>query len=124
MPKKTFGHYLYSLRKIKGFTQKDLAKKAKIEFTYLSKLETNRNARPKEETIKHLSKALTLSEEERLKLYTFAKRLPPELEAAALKPHVIEILQTIQSFSEKDLLRILAGLKRRNRRPEHSLILA
>lgn len=115
MTQETFGHYLYELRKKRNLTQKDLAKKTSIEVTYLSKLESNRSVQPKEETIEGLSKALDLSEEERMKLYSLAKRLPPELEDLAVKPLGLQVLRAARDLSDSQLREMLEDIKRRKK---------
>lgn len=111
--KETFGHYLYELRKKRQLTQKELAKKARVEVTYLSKLESNRSAQPKEETLENISKALDLIDEERLKLYSLAKRLPPELEDVAVKPLGLEVLRAARDLSDSQLRDLVEEIKRR-----------
>jgi transcriptional regulator with XRE-family HTH domain len=46
------------LRQGKGLTQVELAKKAKVERTYLTKLETGVKANPSLDILKRLAKAL------------------------------------------------------------------
>jgi len=115
MIRETFGHYLYELRKNRSLTQKDLAKTTRIEVTYLSKLESNRSVQPKEETIESISKALGLNEAERLKLYSLAKRLPPELEDLAVKPLGLEVLRAARDLSDSQLREMLEDIKRRKK---------
>ncbi|MBL1209631.1 helix-turn-helix transcriptional regulator [Geminocystis sp. GBBB08] len=71
-----FGILIKEARKQKGYTQRDLAKKLGIDFTYLSKLENNRpDYAPKEELIRKLADCLDLEENE---LIFLAGRIPSE----------------------------------------------
>lgn len=54
----TFAERIRTLRKEADFTQRDLAEKVKIDFTYLSKLENGRGDPPAEDTIRRMAEAL------------------------------------------------------------------
>jgi XRE family transcriptional regulator, regulator of sulfur utilization len=55
---KRLSRVLQELREARGLTQAELAKQAKIERTYLTKLETGAKANPTLATLKRLAKAL------------------------------------------------------------------
>jgi transcriptional regulator with XRE-family HTH domain len=55
---KRLSRVLRELRKAKGLSQLELAEKAKIERTYLTKLETGAKANPTLATLKRLATAL------------------------------------------------------------------
>ncbi len=79
-----FGNSIRQARKELKFSQRELAKLLKIDFTYLSKLENNRaDYAPKEEVIRGLAKHLKLNEEE---LIFLAGRIPQQ-EEDLLKQH-------------------------------------
>ena len=79
-----FGKLIRQARKVKGYSQRDLAKVLGIDFTYLSKLENNRaDYAPKEEVIRGLARNLDLDEEE---LIFLAGRIPHQ-EEELLKKH-------------------------------------
>ncbi|MCC0176339.1 helix-turn-helix transcriptional regulator [Waterburya agarophytonicola K14] len=79
-----FGKLIRQARKDRKFSQRELAKLLKIDFTYLSKLENNRaDYAPKEEVIRGLAKHLKLNEEE---LIFLAGRIPHQ-EEDLLKQH-------------------------------------
>ena len=83
-----FGKLIRQARKDQKFSQRELAKLLKIDFTYLSKLENNRaDYAPKEEVIRSLAKHLKLDEEE---LIFLAGRIPHQ-EADLLKQHYKEM---------------------------------
>jgi transcriptional regulator with XRE-family HTH domain len=71
-----FGTLIKQARKDKGYSQRELAKKLGVDFTYLSKLE-NDSAKyaPKEDVIRKLAHYLSLEEK---KLVFLAGRIPTE----------------------------------------------
>ncbi|ACK69904.1 transcriptional regulator, XRE family [Gloeothece citriformis PCC 7424] len=71
-----FGQIIRQARKDKGLSQRELAERLGLDFTYLSKLENNRaDYAPKEEVIRVLAQNLELNEEELLFL---AGRIPQQ----------------------------------------------
>lgn len=79
-----FGELIRQARKKQKYSQRELAKLLKIDFTYLSKLENNRaDYAPKEEVIRGLAKHLSLNEEQ---LIFLAGRIPQQ-EEDLLKQH-------------------------------------
>ena len=79
-----FGQLIRQARKDKSYSQRELAKLLKLDFTYLSKLENNRaDYAPKEEVIRGLARHLDLDEEE---LIFLAGRIPHR-EEDLLKQH-------------------------------------
>ena len=79
-----FGKLIRQARKNKGYSQRELAKLLKVDFTYLSKLENNRaDYAPKEEVIRSLARHLNLNPEE---LIFLAGRIPQN-QAELLKQH-------------------------------------
>lgn len=72
----SFGHLIRQARKNKGYSQRELAEKLKLDFTYLSKLENNRaDYAPKEEVIRSLAVHLDLDAEE---LIFLSGRIPQD----------------------------------------------
>lgn len=79
-----FGKLIRQARKDKGYSQRELAKLLKLDFTYLSKLENNRaDYAPKEEVIRGLACHLDLDQEQ---LIFLAGRIPHQ-EEDLLKQH-------------------------------------
>ena len=75
----TFGERLRELRKAKNLSQRVLADKVGINFTYLSKVESEKldfAQYPSEELIRKLAKALEADVDELLLL---AKKIPPDI---------------------------------------------
>ena len=71
-----FGRYLRELRKRAGLSQRDLAQRAGIDFTYLSKIENGRVDPPGEQTMRALATALGADAET---LLARARKLPRDL---------------------------------------------
>jgi transcriptional regulator with XRE-family HTH domain len=81
----TFGQRLKELRKERSLSQKALAKKVAINFTYLSKIENERldfAQFPSEELICKLAVALEADEDE---LLILAKKVPPKIRERVLE---------------------------------------
>ena len=75
----TFGERLRELRKAKNLSQRALGDKVGINFTYLSKVESEKldfAQYPSEELIRKLAKALGADEDELLLL---AKKIPTDI---------------------------------------------
>lgn len=64
------------MRKEKGLSQKDLAERVDIDFTYLSKIETGSAAPPAEDTILRLADVLRADAD---KLILLAGKVPKDL---------------------------------------------
>ncbi len=58
MPSKRLGRVLRTLREEKGWTQEELAGKARVARSYLTKLETDARVNPTIAVLKRLAKAL------------------------------------------------------------------
>ena len=63
---KTFGQALRELRRSKGVSQRDLAEKVGVDFSYISKLENDRHPPPAADTIVKICKALGVAPDELL----------------------------------------------------------
>jgi transcriptional regulator with XRE-family HTH domain len=95
-----FGQRLRELRKAKGLSQKDLAGKVDIDFTYLSKVENGRMSPPSEKTILALAKALNTDSDELLAL---ANKIPSDL-AKNMDLETIKLLRSVttQRYTSDD----------------------
>ena len=97
----TFGQTLRSLRRALPLTQRDLAAKVGIDFTYLSKLENDRDAPPGEDTIRRLALALHSDAEY---LLAAAGKMPPELKQRATNdPRFAMLLRRLADLPEAQL---------------------
>ncbi len=75
----TFGDKIRELRKAKNLSQRDLAAKVKVNFTYISKIENERldfGDYPSDELIRKLAKALGADADE---LLILAKKVPESI---------------------------------------------
>lgn len=75
----TFGQRIRELRQAKGLTQRELARKAGISFTYVSKLETGTMTPPRHKVIQSLAKILVASDKETDDLFGLAGKIPHDL---------------------------------------------
>ena len=64
----TFGEKLRELRRQAGLTQRDLAEKVGLDFSYISKVENDRNPPPAADTIVKICEALEMPAESLLAL--------------------------------------------------------
>ena len=77
----TFGERIKALRRQSELTQRALAQKAGIDFTYLSKIENDRlEHTPSLKTLRDLARALDVDE---LELMDYADKVPPVLQEIA-----------------------------------------
>jgi transcriptional regulator with XRE-family HTH domain len=60
---KTFGQTLRDLRRSKGFSQRELADKVGVDFSYISKVENDRLPPPAADTIVNICQVLGVPEE-------------------------------------------------------------
>jgi transcriptional regulator with XRE-family HTH domain len=74
----TFGQYVRHQREAQKMTLTELARRAKVSTTYLSRIEREREDPPLDYRISALASALSLPLDD---LYTAARRLPPDLRA-------------------------------------------
>lgn len=88
----TFGQYLRQLRKAKGVSQRELAEKSGIDFTYLSKLETGVRPPPSAKTVVALANVLDADIDE---LLGAAKKIPSNL-LERVDSEIIRMLRSSQ----------------------------
>ncbi|NJO93347.1 MAG: helix-turn-helix transcriptional regulator [Hydrococcus sp. RM1_1_31] len=76
---KTFGQILKELRRAKGVSQRNLAEKVGVDFSYISKIENDRLPPPAADTIVRICEALSVPPDELLsttgKMPTSAKEM-------------------------------------------------
>ncbi len=92
-----FGPKVRELRKKTGMSQKEVAEKVKINFTYLSKIENGTTPPPSQDTIRRLAKILNTDEYE---LITLAGKVPSDLEKLIVRDK--QILQYLRSQKTGD----------------------
>jgi len=75
----TFGERVRELRRARGLTQRNLAKKAGISYAYVSKLETGSMSPPRHKVILSLAKMLGATDRETDELFGLAGKIPHDL---------------------------------------------
>jgi PAS domain S-box-containing protein len=75
----TFGERVRELRRARGLTQRDLAKRASISYAYVSKLETGSMSPPRHKVIQTLAKILGATDKETDELFGLAGKIPHDL---------------------------------------------
>jgi transcriptional regulator with XRE-family HTH domain len=109
----TFGERLRELRKAKNLSQRALGDKVGINFTYLSKVESEKldfAQYPSEDLIRKLAKALGADEDELLLL---AKKIPTDI-----RDRVIErpdAFRKIASLDDETLDAVLKDIERKEK---------
>jgi transcriptional regulator with XRE-family HTH domain len=88
-----FGQRLRNLRKQKNLSQRDLAARVGIDFTYLSKIEGGRLDPPSEVIIRRIAQELDANEDE---LINLAGKVPKELKSVLEEsPQAVELLRVL-----------------------------
>jgi transcriptional regulator with XRE-family HTH domain len=109
----SFGERVRQLRKEKGWTQRELADHADLDFTFLSKLENDKET-ASEKTIRSLATALGVEPEE---LITLAQKVPDSArEAMTATPSGRMFLRTVRGLTETDwskLVKAVEGIKKK-----------
>jgi HTH-type transcriptional regulator, competence development regulator len=105
IPNSPFGERIRQLRKERKMSQRGLADRVGIDFTYLSKIENNRADPPSDEVIRKMARELEVEEEELLAMAI--KVSADELrKSAALDPEIGVLFRKLQSGNlTKDQLR-------------------
>jgi len=111
---KIFGARLRELRIQAHLTQRELAEKAGIDFTYLSKIENGALPPPSDKVILRLADILNVDRDELIQL---AGKIPPDI-AQMLKSR--ETLQLLRSESAQKKVRALTGEEEAVHRSEDS----
>ena len=114
MDQVTFGQRLRELRRARGISQRNLAERVDVDFTYLSKLENDRFPPPSAKTIAALAAELQTDADE---LSVLAGKLPADLQEALMaSPAALKLLRVladdIQSGTDWEYY-----LRRRRRSP-------
>jgi transcriptional regulator with XRE-family HTH domain len=74
-----FGDLLREKRRAAGLSQRQLAERAEVDFSYISKLENGRLPAPADETVVRICEILKCPTDE---FFAAAKKIPAELSAA------------------------------------------
>lgn len=101
----TFGERIRQLRKEKNLSQRDLATKVGVNFTYISKIENEKldfGDYPSEELIRKLAKALRADADE---LLILAEKIPESIKKRVMeRPDVFRKLAKLDDESLDKLL--------------------
>ena len=106
----TFGELLREKRRAAGLSQRQLADRAGVDFSYISKLENGRLPAAADDTVVRICAILGCPAEE---FFTAAKKLPTELgESLVGEPAAIRFLQEASrlQLSQKEWERMLGEL--------------
>jgi transcriptional regulator with XRE-family HTH domain len=108
-----FGTVLREKRQASGLSQRQLAGKIGVDFSYISKLENGRLPPPAAETVTRLAEVLGCPVEE---LLAAAKKMPPELHDSIGQPAAVRFLQEasrlrLSQTEWEQLLGTLHGLR-------------
>lgn len=94
--KKTFGQALCELRRSKGVSQRELAKKVSVDFSYISKLENDRIPPPAADTIVKICDVLGTLPDEFLAL---TGKMPSDIkEIFSANPAAMQFLRTAKTL--------------------------
>ncbi len=106
----TFGELLREMRRASGLSQRQLADRAGVDFTYISKLENGRLPAPADDTVVRLCEVLGCPAEE---FFAAAKKLPTGLgESLVGEPAALRFLQEASrlKLSQEEWERMLGNL--------------
>lgn len=105
----TFGERIRELRKAKNLTLRDVAKKVKVNFTYISKIENHKldfGEFPSEDLIRKLATVLEVEEDELLLL---AQKIPEDIRQRVLdRP---DAFRKIAKLDDEQLDRLLGEIE-------------
>lgn len=106
----TFGERIKRARRELKLTQRGLANRIGVNFTYLSKIENGEMPAPSEEKIFGLAENLQIDADE---LFSLARRLPGELVDLATTPHMPTILRAAKDLSNQERKEMLEWIEQR-----------
>lgn len=108
----TFGEKLRALRRAAKITQRELAERVGVDFSYISKLENDRLPPPAAETVIRICEALGVTPDE---LLAASGKMPPQIqEDIGSSPAAIQFLRSAQvmKLSEAEWKQLSEQLKR------------
>jgi transcriptional regulator with XRE-family HTH domain len=113
--RQTFGEKLKQIRRLKSISQRELAAKVGVDFSYVSKLENDRLSPPSSETIEKMCAILGVPVEDLLVL----ARKPPTgaVEIMSSSPDALKFFQDARSMNldEKEWRKLGEHLKKLRR---------
>ena len=75
----SFGKLLFQLRKRAKLTQRQLAQAMKVDYTYISKIESSKAPPPHRDRIELAAKAVDATADEAAKLFRLAEKIPEDV---------------------------------------------
>lgn len=110
-----FGKRLRALRRARNLTQRDLADRVGVSFTYLSKLENERMERPpSEDLLRRLAAELETDPDD---LVLLARRVPKDIEDMVVRrPESVDLLRSMDRLSREEWAEMIQEARRRGRR--------
>jgi transcriptional regulator with XRE-family HTH domain len=95
--KETFGELLRTIRRSRGISQRELANKIPVDFSYISKLENDRIPPPAADTIVKICEVLEVQPE---LLLSLTGKLPSEIkQLIGSNPRALEFLRKAQAMN-------------------------
>lgn len=95
--KETFGELLRTIRRSRGISQRELANKISVDFSYISKLENDRIPPPAADTIVKICEVLEVQPE---LLLSLTGKLPSEIkQLIGSNPKALEFLRKAQAMN-------------------------
>ncbi len=107
-----FGQILRELRHAKGLSQRALAEKIEVDFSYISKVENGRLPPPSADTIVKISQALDVAPDELLSL---TRKMPTQVkEMLSASPPALRFVRQAQTMqlTDDEWEKLAKGLKR------------
>lgn len=101
----TFGQTLKRLRMGKGLTQRDVARKIDMDFSYYSRLEGDRIGDPTRETVIDLCQGINATPDEQNELLATAGRVGEEMQDQPLLKQLYKAAAGLPNASLADLVR-------------------
>ena len=108
----TFGQKLRALRRATGVTQRELAKRVGVDFSYISKLENDRVPPPAADTVVRTCEALGVAPDE---LLAASGKMPPQIQQSiGSSPAAIQFLRSAETMklSETEWVQLSEHLER------------
>lgn len=95
----TFGQTLRDLRRSKGLSQRVLAEKVGVDFSYISKLENGRLPPPAADTIVKICEVLNVPPDE---LLAATGKMPTSVKKMVTNPSAVEFMREAQAIGLTD----------------------
>lgn len=109
---KTFGHTLRELRRLKDVSQRELAEKVGVDFSYISKVENDRLPPPSADTIVKICEVLGIQPDE---LLVLTGKMPTQVkEMVSSSSAALQFMRQAQAMrlSDEEWEKLTQRLKR------------